>query len=173
MLLAFVPAIPGEENLIEWNESRKLTWDDFRGKPDPDSPNAALTNSAINLEFGYNNTGLTYSIKCRFNKSLSWVRMKTDYILNHEQGHFDIAEAHARMLHKELAGYRFNSRTVGKDVNGMYSEVMEKHVDMQKAYDIETMHSIDSAQQRVWDDRIAGMLNEYSKYAGYGAQKKQ
>ena len=81
-----------QSNLIEWNAERKLTWEDFKAQPDKTSTNAALTSSSINIEFGYTNTGLKYNIKCRFDKNLSWGRIKNDYILAHEQGHFDIAE---------------------------------------------------------------------------------
>src|SRR3954464_14720897 len=81
-----------DDNLIEWSPARKLTWSDFKGKPDPLSDNAALTNSTINFEYGITEKGFTHSIKCRFNKNLSWGRIKNEYILNHEQGHFDIAE---------------------------------------------------------------------------------
>ena len=70
-----------QSNLIEWNAGRKLTWDDFRAQPDKNSTNAALTSSRINIEFGYTNTGLKYNIKCRFDKNLSWGRIKNDYIL--------------------------------------------------------------------------------------------
>lgn len=84
LLLSLIPVflfLSAEDNLIEWSPSRKLTWDDFKGAPNPASTNAALTNSSINVEFGYNNRGLTYTIKCRFNKTLSWGRIKNDYIL--------------------------------------------------------------------------------------------
>jgi hypothetical protein len=155
------------DNLVEWSASRKLRWEDFKGIPNPSSTNAALTNSSITVEFGYNHKGLTHSIKCRFNKSLSWGRIKNEYILNHEQGHFDIAEIHARLLHKALLNYKFNSATVGKDVNTIYNGVMNDHVETQKTYDLETNHSIDSAQQRVWDVKIAKLLQDNEEYALY------
>jgi hypothetical protein len=163
--LVFVPA--SDENLIEWNASRKLSWSDFKGTPNPASTNAALTNSSITVEFGYNEKGLTHSIKCRFNKSLSWVRVKNDYILKHEQGHFDIAEIHARLLHRALLEYSFNSKSVSDDINKIYSATMEKHVQMQKLYDLETNHSLDSAQQRSWNNKIASRLEENEKYKEY------
>src|SRR5919112_1484552 len=101
-----------QSNLIEWNAERRLTWNDFKAQPDKNSTNAALTSSSINIEFGYNSSGLKYNIKCRFDKNSSWGRIKNDYILSHEQGHFDIAEIHARKLHKALKAYKFQSRTV-------------------------------------------------------------
>lgn len=156
-----------DDNLIDWSSSRKLTWDDFKGEPDPYSSNAALTNSSITVEFGYNNKGLTHSIKCRFNKRLSWGRMRNEYILNHEQGHFDIAEAHARLLHKNLSEYAFNSKTVSDDINRIYNDVMKLHVSMQKQYDTSTNHSLDTAQQELWNKKISAMLKQLEKFSDY------
>lgn len=167
VLVSLVFVQTSDENLIEWNASRKLSWNDFKGTPNPSSTNAALTNSSITVEFGYNEKGLTHSIKCRFNKSLSWVRVKNDYILKHEQGHFDIAEIHARLLHRALLEYSFNSKSVGDDINKIYSGTMEKHVQMQKLYDLETNHSLDSSKQAIWNSKIASRLEENEKYAEY------
>ena len=41
---------------------------------------------------------------------------KTDYILRHEQGHFDIAEIFARKLNKKMSEYKFNKTTYQKDL---------------------------------------------------------
>jgi hypothetical protein len=156
-----------EDNLIDWSPTRKLTWNDFQGTPDPSSPNAALTNSNINVEFGFNNKGMTHSIRCRFNKQLSWGRIKNDYILNHEQGHFNIAEAHARLLHKRLSQYVFNSKTVDNDIKVIHSTTMKDHVAMQKQYDLITNHSLDSAEQKIWDGKISAMLEDLNAFSDY------
>ncbi|MBL7699502.1 MAG: DUF922 domain-containing protein [Chitinophagaceae bacterium] len=160
-------SLPADENIIEWSPSRKLTWADFKGSPDPSSSNAALTNSTIKAEFGYNEKGLTHSIKCMFNKRLSWGRIRNEYILNHEQGHFDITEAHARLLHKNLTEYKFNSKTVGDDINKIYGGTMKDHVAMQRQYDLLTNHSLDTAEQKKWDDKIDTMLKQLEKFSDY------
>jgi Bacterial protein of unknown function (DUF922) len=173
MLILFSMLSPGivdDDNLIDWTSTRKLNWTDFRGRPDPGSPNAALTSSSINVEFGYNQSGLIHSIKCRFNKSLSWVRIRNNYILNHEQGHFDIAEWHARVLHRQLKDYEFNSKTVGRDINIIYDRVMKDHVQSQQQYDEQTNHSLDTAMQRQWDVKIAGMLKDNQPFADYATE---
>ena len=156
-----------EENIIEWSSARKLTWADFKGTPDPASTNAALTSSAITLSTEYSNKQIKYVVNCKFNKLLSWVRVKNDYILNHEQGHFNIAEAHARLLFKNLSEYKFNSRTANADVNRIYAETMKEHVNMQKQYDLLTNHSLDSTEQKVWDAKIDSILGGLQKYAAY------
>jgi predicted secreted Zn-dependent protease len=167
VLISFLPFIPTDDNLIDWSADRKLTWADFKGTPNPSSPNAALTNSSINVEFGFNGKQMTHSIKCRFNKSLSWGRIKNDYILNHEQGHFDIAEIHARMLHKAFLDYSFNAKTVNDDVTKIYNKVVDAHVKFQKSYDAETNHSIDTALQVVWDKKIDSLLKVLRPFADY------
>lgn len=156
-----------QANLIEWSADRKLTWNDFKAQPDKNSTNAALTSSSINIEFGYNNSGLKYNIKCRFDQNLSWGRIKNDYILAHEQGHFDIAEIHARKLHKLLRAYKFNSRTVSKDVNRIYETVMKEHHTFQSQYDQETNYSRDPAQQNAWKDKIEEALKDLVEYSNY------
>ena len=146
---------------------RKLTWKDFRAQPDKNSTNAALTSSSINIEFGYNNSGLKYKIKCRFDQNLSWGRIKNDYILAHEQGHFDIAEIHARKLHKNLKAYKFNNRTVAKDVNKIYDMVMKEHHAFQSLYDEETNYSRNAEKQGQWRDKIDQELNSLQEFADY------
>jgi predicted secreted Zn-dependent protease len=156
-----------QNNLIEWSADRRLTWQDFKAQPDKNSTNAALTSSSINIEFGYNNTGLKYNIKCRFDQNLSWGRIKNEYILSHEQGHFDIAEIHARKLHKSLKAYKFNNRTVSKDVNKIYDTVMKEHHALQSQYDQETNYSRDAAQQNAWKEKIEKILQELEEYSNY------
>ena len=55
ILLPVFTSLPVEDHLIDWSLSRRLTWSDFQGKVDPVSGNAALTNSGINVEFGFDN----------------------------------------------------------------------------------------------------------------------
>lgn len=167
LILPLFLSFPDEENIIEWSAARKLTWADFKGKPDPSSTNAALTNSSITLSSEYSNRQIKYVVSCKFNKLLSWGRVRNDYILSHEQGHFDIAEAHARLLYKNLSEYKFNSKSANEDVNRIYGETMKEHVSMQKQYDVLTNHSLDTAQQAVWDKKIDSMLDRLSDYSDY------
>ena len=160
-------SFPTEDNIIEWSPTRKLTWADFKGAPDPSSTDAALTNSSITVAFEFSNKGLSHSIKCKFNKLLSWGRIKNEYILNHEQLHFDIAEAHARLLHKNLNEYVFNSKTVSADINNIYNETIQEHVSMQKQYDMITNHSLDTAEQNKWDKKVEAMLTSLADYSKY------
>jgi len=166
-ILTLFFSFPKEDNMIEWSPTRKLTWADFKGTPDPSSTDAALTHSSITVGFEYSNKGLKHTIKCKFNKLLSWGRIRNEYILSHEQRHFDIAEAHARLLNKNLNEYVFNSKTVNEDINNIYNETMKEHVSMQKQYDLITDHSLDTAEQNKWDKKVEVMLNSLAEYSKY------
>lgn len=165
LLASFVSDDQG--NLIPWKADRRLTWADFKAKPLQGTDNAALTSSNINFNFGYGTKGFTYSISCNFDKSRSWARVKTDYILAHEQAHFDIAEIHARKLNKALAKYQYNEQTASKDLNKIYDQIMAEHHQMQLLYDKETNHSILQDKQKEWLKKVSEQLKSLEAYANY------
>lgn len=171
LLFTFVPAgilaQSNNEELLKWNAARKLTWADYKARPDPDSDAAASTTTVLNIEYNISNNSFSYKIKSNFIKNRSWGRHKDAYILSHEQGHFDIAEIFARKLHKEMSAYKFNSRTYQKDLKKIYEEVTDEKEETQNDYDRETRHSINKEKQAEWLKKIEKMLEEYAAYADY------
>jgi hypothetical protein len=158
---------PDNKDVISWNANRKLQWSDFKAPPPQNAPNAALTSSGILIKFATNGSSLSFEITCNFDKSNSWGRVKNDHILSHEQGHFDIAEIHARKLNKAISEYRYNPQTVNKDVNAIYRNVMDQLVQMQNEYDGETDYSRNSPQQKLWLEKIDNYLQSLEKYSRY------
>ncbi|MEP6748768.1 MAG: DUF922 domain-containing protein [Bacteroidota bacterium] len=153
---------------IPWNASRKLAWSDFKSRPDNNSSNAALTSSKIIFNYGYGSEkGFNYTISCVFDKTSSWGKVKTDYILSHEQGHFDIAEIYARKLNKAMKEYSFNASTVTKEVPALYQKIMQDESEHQKQYDSETNYSRDKEQQAIWLEKIQRDLDRLKEYADY------
>lgn len=165
LIFLFAPQFRSADGpLIDWSPERKLTWEDFKSPPDKNSPNAALTNTAIKIDFSYNNQVLKYHIRCQFDKRNSWGRVKNDYILSHEQGHFDIGEIYARRLNKALQEYHVHPETLSKDVNLIYQDIMQQYHDRQDEYDSETKFSIDTTKQSEWLKKIKDELAELSAY---------
>jgi hypothetical protein len=156
-----------KDNLIPWSASRKLTWEDFKARPDAGSTNAALTSSSINIDFGYSEKGLEYAIRCHFDKTKSWVRIRNNGVLVHEQGHFDLAELHARKLSKAMKDYKFNAKTVGDDVNRIYENIMKAHHEAQFTYDTETDYSRNKVKQEEWLQKINTDLVSLQAFADY------
>lgn len=155
------------EELLDWDANRKLTWADYKAKPDLNSDAAASTTSILVISYNISSTGFTYKIECRFSQTRSWGLHKTEYILSHEQGHFDIAEIFARKLHKQMSEYRFNKRTYQKDLDKIYEDVVREKEKMQNDYDRETNHSINKEKQAEWLQNIRQLLEEYKNYADY------
>ncbi|HEX6193538.1 MAG TPA: DUF922 domain-containing protein [Chitinophagaceae bacterium] len=155
------------EELVAWNASSKLTWADYKALPDPRSDAAATTTTYLGIEYNINRDGFSYKIQCRFSKNRSWGLHRTEYILSHEQGHFDIAEIFARKLHKSLSEYNFNKKTYQQDLKAIYEKLMQEKEAMQDQYDRETNHSINRSMQAAWLSKISEMLALYQDYSAY------
>lgn len=152
---------------LPWAYSRPLTWDDFMCEPKRNTDAVALTSTALGIAYNVSNGQLHYEITCSFSKVKSWGLLKTDYILAHEQGHFDITEIYARILHRELLGYKFNRRTFRQDVNQIYDRVVKEKEAFQLEYDALTDHSRNKKVQQEWLDKIQELLTETEPYADY------
>ena len=156
-----------DDDYLKWQEDRKLTWDDFKAEPIKLGNTAAMTTT--HLGFGYNisNGVITYKIDCRFEKKKSWGLVKNDWILKHEQGHFDIAEIFARKLYQATYEYSFNKNTFQKDLDAIYKKVVAEKEVFQQQYDDETDYSRHKSNQEQWLKKIAKELDESKDWAGY------
>lgn len=172
-LLAFIFSLSAAqaqeagEDALTWSAGRKLTWSDYKASPNPKSDAAATTSTSLSIDYHISASEFSYTIKSWFSRSRSWGRNKTDYILSHEQGHFDIAEIYARKLHQRMSAYRFNKNNYQKELNRIYNEVADEKAAVQKQYDRETRHSIDEVKQAEWLKKISQLLEELKDYADY------
>lgn len=167
---AFIPFFSSgqdSEEVIHWTKDYRLTWDDYKGKGNPSVGAAASTATYLGIDYNFSPEGLTYTITCGFSKTRSWGLHKTDYILGHEQGHFDIAEIFARKLHRQMTTYKFNNATYQADLKKIYEDIVAEKEEMQNTYDAETNHSINKVKQAEWLGKIREMLKQYEQYAGY------
>lgn len=155
------------EETIYWNENRKLTWADYKGKVQPGSDAAASTATYLGIEYNFGKDGFDYKITCSFSKTKSWAMHKNDYILSHEQGHFDIAEIFARKLHKKMSEYVFNKNSFKEDLKNLYMNLTSEKDAFQNKYDEETNHSINKEKQAEWLKKIGETLNELKDFANY------
>lgn len=155
-----------DEELIRWS-SKRLTWADYKGKPNPNSDAAASTTTYLMISYNIGNNNFSYRIESKFSKTRSWGLHKTAYILRHEQGHFDIAEVFARKLHKKMSEYSFNKKTYQKDLKKIYQDILDEKEELQNSYDRETNHSINKEKQEEWNRKIEKLLNEFKAYADY------
>lgn len=147
---------------------RLLTWDDFSGKPDKDSPFQANTSWGINYGFkGVDFAGDTVRFKnlavtLKFDETKSWVKegKKIPYLLKHEQGHFDIALICHREIIKTINNAVFFKADFKEKLRTIFTDTLKKYRLMQLQYDEETDHSKNEANQQKWNDIIAKALQQ-------------
>lgn len=150
--------------VIHW-ENRPLTWNDFRAKPSTATSISALTASAIEYSYSCRGGELEMRVQAVFIPDNSWVKSdaKTDYILAHEQLHFDITELYARKLRRELSEKVSGCYEV-KKIDAIAERMLKEWKKVQEAYDQDTHHSIDKEEQYQWIARVRDELYEYADY---------
>jgi len=166
-LLCALPFFAGAQDDIEWSASKRLNWDDYLAKPSASSEAAAITSTAIGIEYHVRNNTFSYSITCRFSKTRSWGKNKTEYILLHEQGHFDITEIYARKLAKQLSEYKFNPSNYQTEVTAIYKRIMDEKEEYQEKYDRETDFSRNKDKQSEWLETIRQELDDTADFSNY------
>lgn len=165
--LSNVQAQDANEDILTWSKDRKLTWSDYKASPNPKSDAAATTSTSLSIDYHIKDGQFSYTIRSWFSRTKSWGRHKTDYILAHEQGHFDIAEVYARKLHQRMSAYHFSKQHYPKELDRIYKEVADEKAAVQQQYDRETRHSIDEIKQAEWLKKISRMLEELKEFADY------
>lgn len=155
------------QNRIQWDESKKLTWKDFKGKPQPSNHKVAATNYEIGYEYWLENNEFQFKVTCEFVKDLSWVSSegRTEYILKHEQKHFDLAEAYARKLRKAFREGDITVKNYKRQIKSIYNQIWEECQAAQAEYDYESHHSIDTNAQAKWDLIIENKLESLKEYS--------
>ena len=159
------------DDCIEWSANAKLNWSDFKGRPNKLSPNAALTDSGMSIELNCDDRTSEVIIKCFFNRNKSWSKEKeSDYLLEHEQLHFDITELFVRKLRKQLNDLGNDCKRLNAHVEKYYNENYKEFVAYQDAYDRETKHSLDREKQKLWKEKIARELDRLKPYASLASR---
>lgn len=171
LCLVLVTTIKVEPETISWKSSRKLTWADFKGKPKKGTSAVALTASGITFGYsvqtrGGNITSFEPRVYAHFYPEKSWVIKEgaTDYILAHEQLHFDITELYVRKFREAISKLRV-SNSIKKQLEALHQQVNEKLNETQTLYDSQSNHSINKEAQKEWESFIAIELKKLEQYA--------
>ncbi|PCH69453.1 MAG: hypothetical protein COC01_01510 [Bacteroidetes bacterium] len=156
-----------EPHLINYKTGIKVNWDDFKGVSDENHLYQAVTDWGITYSCGLEGDMLKFELICQFNKNNSWVKAGhlNDYLLNHEQRHWDLAEIYARKMRKALLENHYKLETLQQDVQQLYDQYFEQCDKEQKLYDTETNHSKNEKKQAAWDKRIQTELNRLKFYS--------
>ena len=173
-LLSLIVFRPNGDEFV-WSEGKKLTWEDFKAKPDSHSDAVALTASGITFGYSYKQQrgsgeiiSFTTDVNAYFYPSKSWYHKDkaNDYILQHEQLHFDITELYVRKFRKEVEHLKL-SKHIKTDLKRLQKDINEALSKAQNAYDFDTTHSINKARQQVWIDSIQSELLKLKAYKSH------
>ena len=158
------------EETMTWNESRKLTWDDFRANPNSNSDAVALTASGITFGYSVKTSGqriidFSASVEAHFYPDKSWYLKDkgSAYILRHEQLHFDITELYTRKFKEQLERLVVN-QNIKEQMQRLQKAINEAVRETQKRYDAQSEHSINEGMQRKWEAFIEDELEKLDQY---------
>jgi hypothetical protein len=155
--------------LIQWENNQKLTWKDFKGKPNKRSPYKAMTFASVSSNLiSFSKNELKIEILCHFIRNKSWKTIETDELLRHEQLHFDIAELAARKMRERVSKLNLknlSSKNIEQKLNSIFNSSVEEQMEMNQKYDSETNHSIKYIAQSDWEKKIKEKLIETKDYS--------
>lgn len=166
--IVFIPEPNGSVGDTVYYHSKKITWEDFKGKPTNSQYGAAIFS---NFAFGANFQiidGLivaTIQTKTYMVRGMSWVTPAAHdaYSLSHEQLHFDITKLVVERFKKKITAMKAD---LVIDLNSMIQyEYLESYREMnqlQNQYDNETQHSINRRKQIEWEEKVEKWLKEIS-----------
>ncbi len=167
ILLTFVIAnesLYAGNHQILWSDQFRLTWDDFQGTADKQRRAGvqAATQVSIVLNTRTESNQAHFAVSCYFEKARSWtINRESDYLLAHEQLHFNIAEVFTRKLRQRLQQLKnLNHLNFESRVQQVYRDVNRQHSAFQGRYDRETDHSKNREMQVEWEVKVARLLEE-------------
>lgn len=156
---------------IEWTQETKLVWSNFKSK---------INNQHGRDIVAYTHCGWAYSvvkssnpkgaakvnIETIFNEDKSWKDDKriNDYVLNHEQKHFDIAEIYARKIRKEIVDKIKTTSDYDKFFQTIYNRIVKDYRNFQALYDGVTENGMNKEKQTEYDILISKELEELKNY---------
>lgn len=162
----FMPENDVNDNDTIYYQTRKISWDDFRGKPTNTRYGAAIfANFAYGASFHVIDSYIVAKIstKTYMVRGMSWVQPNalSDYALAHEQLHFDIAKLVTERFKKKIAAMQADLII---DLNSMIQyEYLESYREMnqlQKQYDSDSNHSLYRQGQIDWEMKVKKWLTE-------------
>lgn len=152
------------QQYIEWNEFYKLSWDNFEAKPSEDIFGDAGTAVKIVARPYKAGKKIGYNVYVLFDRSKSWTFEKDPNLLAHEQLHFDIAEVTARRIRKKVVEFSARDEKDLSSYNKAINKLLEESNEIDRRYDMETLHGAIASKQAYWQAQIEKELKLLDAY---------
>jgi hypothetical protein len=140
---------------------RQLTPNDFTGDVPPNS-GFFIAHTSCNVTMKYNvhnnrsNYRLDFDIQLALNRDRSWINRKVictpsmmTQVLNHEQGHYQIAYLMQQEMIRELNLYHYTG-DYQRQASAIFKRIDDKYRQLNEDYDSDTQHMQDTKQQTAW-----------------------
>lgn len=153
-----------KNDTIIWQKDSLLTRADFKGRVTKQWAGCCAT--FIMVAPVETNGNMEFSVQAVFIKSKSNIVQNSDYLLKHEQLHFDICELFARKLRKVMAETDFTKvKNIQHEIQTMYNKVTMDCGKYEEKYDNDTNHGENPAKQKVWEDDVASQMKALDQYS--------
>ena len=155
--------------IIYYNAAKPLIWNDFKGTPVESNKATAITASGFGYKADVKNKGtkgqLNVGVYCFFNKNNSWVKAgkSTEYILSHEQNHFNISFIAANYFIEKLKSADFTLTNYNVLLARFYRESCDYMNRMQDDYDGQTKNGQLKDVQGKWHEYISQKISIITK----------
>lgn len=152
--------------IIFYNPLQLLTINNFKGIASDNTDAVAITSSGFAFKASFRNAGgkatLMIAVYCSFDQQQSWMKAlgKNDYILKHEQQHFDISYLGALQFMRRLNTAAFTIDNYNELLETIYNQSTKKMEQLQHQYDTETSNGRITSKQIEWNNKIQAMLKQ-------------
>lgn len=141
----------------------QISWSDFQGHPIENSWFLAQIYWGISYSTRVLETSSKFKVEvtaqCSMNKARSWVKAEYDELLEHEQGHFNIGYLCALAFEKRVSLTIFSPKNYRDEVRRIFDETMREFCDLERRYDEETNHMLNTEMQMKWNQDLLERLN--------------
>ena len=145
--------------------SQKLVWDNFKGIPEENKNFDAYTYWRIEYVYTLyddeddqktiNELDVSVLLEER-----SWVKHKSDKLLNHEQGHLNIGLLCALAFKFKAQSCKFSSDKHEEEIAKIFNLTLDEYTTLENQYDEDTNHMFNIERQNFWDIYIEQKLSE-------------
>ena len=156
---------------ITWKEEKKLEWTNFKSPVTRKNGPYVAAHTNCGWEFSIvksSNPKLPVTIKIAtvFNEEKSWkdITKINDYVLLHEQKHFDIAELFVRKFRKLVAENIRSSGDYNTYFKSIYDGISNDYKNFQMVYDRDTRNGINKQKQAEYNTIISEELDNLKSY---------
>ncbi len=150
---------------IKWKSTTQLKWSDFQNpvKPTKEEDVVAITSTGIRYVVAQQKGSpnrMQLHISAVFSQKNSWKNHEglTKEALDHEQGHFDIAEIYARKIKAEVNKKIITKKDFDNHFKALYDRYYKEYQQFQKKYDEETNRGLNTEQQQKYRQMINSQL---------------